>query len=131
MPSCAGCGHLASCPYSLIFETPVDAENFSVLRKYPNAPHPFVLVPPFDGRTGLPPGVTMNLGLTLISRGIEYLPHFIRGFEAMGESGNFGGRFRLNRIVSVVTNEAVYDGFTRRILKAPPLWRLPENSNPV
>ncbi len=44
-PDCQGCLRTQGCPYSLVFETPVDPERFSVLRKYPHAPHPFVLAP--------------------------------------------------------------------------------------
>ena len=51
-PACTGCARLASCAYSLVFETPVQPETFTVLRKYPNAPHPFVMTPPLDARTG-------------------------------------------------------------------------------
>src|SRR5258708_3765885 len=54
-PSCTGCPHVSECPYSLVFDTPVVREHFRVLRNYPYAPHPFVLVPPLDSRQRLPP----------------------------------------------------------------------------
>ena len=129
---CGGCVHLATCPYSLVFETPVIQEHMAVLRKYTHAPHPFVLVPPVDGRTLLPPGAAAPVELTLIGPGIRHLPHFIRGFEAMGESGRFGGRFRLRSVVSAVKRgEVVYDGASRRFLKAPPEWTPPEEAGRV
>ena len=94
-PVCTGCPHLHTCAYSTVFETPVDPERFRVLRKYTHAPHPFVLTPPLDTRTALPAGSRMEVGLTLIGRGIEYLAHFIPVFEAMGRSafdaGGCGG----------------------------------------
>jgi len=83
-PVCTGCPHLSTCPYSLVFETPVLSDRFRVLRKYPNAPHPFVLTPPLDGRTSIPPGTSMEVGVTLIGRGIDYLPHFIQVFGRDG-----------------------------------------------
>lgn len=126
MPSCSGCQHLAACPYSLVFETPVLPDKFSVLRKYPNAPHPFVLVPPLDQRTLLPAGAELTLDLTLIGSGIEHLPHFIAVFEAMGRSGRYGGPFRIKSLVSALdAGQLVYEGATRRILRTPPLWQMP------
>jgi hypothetical protein len=48
MPVCDGCALLDSCPYSIVFETSAIPEEFTVLRNYPRAPHPFVVVPPLD-----------------------------------------------------------------------------------
>jgi hypothetical protein len=96
-----------------------------VLRKYPNAPHPFALVPPLDTRTSIPAGSPLNLDVTLIGPGIEYLPHFIRVFQSMGASGKYGGAFQLESVQSLVTGDLVYDGAVRRILKAPPVWEPP------
>src|SRR5437868_986950 len=62
-PTCTGCPVLADCPYSAVFETPVLADRFPILRKYPNAPHPFVLAPEQMGRV-LDPGAKFHLGLT-------------------------------------------------------------------
>ena len=122
-PVCTDCPHLSTCPYSTVFETPVLPDQFTVLRKYPNAPHPFVLVPPLDQRTALPPGTSLELGVSLIGRGIEYLPHFIQVLEGMGRDGRYGGRFRLRSVVSgVAPGRLVYDGMTRRFVGEPPLW---------
>jgi hypothetical protein len=122
-PNCTGCPHLSACAFSLVFETPVQPESFTVLRKYPNAPHPFVMTPPLDARTAIAAGVELALDVTLIGRGVEYLPHFIHVIEAMGAAGRYGGRFRLRSVVSPVDGAAVYDGATRRILRPPPAWR--------
>ena len=123
MPICTGCEHLAHCPYSLVFETPVAPERFAVLRKYPNAPHPFVLTPPLDARTSLGAGVELRLEVTLIGHGAEYLPHFVKVIEAMGQSGRYGGRFRLRCVESAVNGAVVYDGSARRLAETAPAWR--------
>jgi hypothetical protein len=131
-PVCTGCPHLVSCLYSTVFETPVIPDQFTVLKKYPNAPHPFTLVPPLDPRTSLPPRTALDLTVTLIGRGIEYLPHFIRVFETMGEDGRYGGRFRLKSVVSAVEpTKVIYDGLTRRILADPPVWQPSEPKGEV
>jgi hypothetical protein len=131
-PVCAGCQKLETCPYSLVFETPVIPDKFTVLRKYPSAPHPFVLTPPLDPRTSLPAGAQLTLELTLIGRGIGYLPHFITVFDAMGKSGRYGGAFHLPSVVSALDGEIpVYDGASRRFLADPPLWLPPSETPPV
>lgn len=121
--ACTGCPHLSSCAYSLVFETPVQPDTFTVLRKYPNAPHPFVMTPPLDARTAITAGVELALDVTLIGRGAECLPLFIYVLEAMGASGRYGGRFALRSVVSPVDGATVYDGAARRILRPPAEWR--------
>ena len=122
-PVCTGCPHLASCSYSLVFETPVQPDTFTVLRKYPNAPHPFVMTPPLDARTAIAAGVELALDVTLIGHGAEFLPHFIYVLEKMGASGRYGGRFALRSVLSAVDGAVVYDGAARRILRPPAEWR--------
>jgi hypothetical protein len=124
LPVCKGCSEVGTCGYSTVFETPVIPERLSVLRKYPNAPHPFVLTPPLDGRTTIPAGASMELGLTLIGDGIEHLPDFVAVFDAMGRSGRYGGPFRVRSVVGAEEPaRMVYDGDTRRLVGEPPLWR--------
>jgi hypothetical protein len=110
----------SACAYSIIFETPVIPDKFSVLRKYPNAPHPFVLVPPLDRRTTIPAGANLELGVTLIGRGIDYLPHFIRVFDSMGRNGRYGGPFRIRSVISALEPKTtIYDAATRRFVAEP------------
>ena len=124
-PECGGCPHLVACPYSIVFETPVQKERFSVLRKYPNAPHPFVMTPPLDDRRRISPGTKLELAVTLIGENIRYLPHFIRVIEALGASGRFGGGFRVHSVTS--GTHLVYDGRMRRLVGTPESW----SSNPA
>ena len=137
-PVCAGCTHLSSCAYSIVFETPVIPENFSVLRKYPNAPHPFVLGPPLDARETLPAGVELCLDFTLVGRGLDYFPHFIRVVDAMGHAGRYGGAFRIERITSACQRDSpanghavLFDGRLRKITADPPLWNCAAEPSPV
>jgi hypothetical protein len=131
-PVCTDCPHLSTCPYSTVFETPVLPDQFTVLRKYPNAPHPFVLVPPLDARTAIPAGAILELGVSLIGRGIDYLPHFIQVLEGMGKDGRYGGRFRVRSVVSAVgPGRLVYDGMTRRFAGEPGVWQAEETAAPV
>lgn len=131
-PSCAGCPHVTSCPYSIVFETPVIPEDFTILKKYPNAPHPFVLTPPLDRREMLPPGLDLSVDFTLIGRGLDYFPHFIHVVDAMGRSGRYGGVFRIERITAPMNGGALlYDGRLRKIVASPRLWICGEEPAPV
>ena len=122
-PACPGCPHLHTCSYSTVFESPVAPERIGVLRKYPNAPHPFVMAPPLDSRTLLPAGTDLSLDITLIGEGVKTLPHFLVVFEEMGRSGRFGGKFRLRAVHSALpAAQPVFDGVTRRIAESVPPW---------
>lgn len=82
---CPPCLLKDRCLYPYVFETPPPADT-QVMRKYPAAPHPFVLIPPVGGRT-VTPAATFDLGLTVIGRALRWLPHFIFAIERMGRIG--------------------------------------------
>jgi len=100
--SCADCLLRANCPYAYIFETapPQDAE---VLRTYSDVPPPFVIEPPLDTRTVYEPGETLDFGLVLVGRAINYLPYFIVVFRELGKVGLGRGRgkYRLREVAAV------------------------------
>jgi hypothetical protein len=83
---CPPCLLKGACPYAYIFETPPPADSL-ILRKYPYAPHPFVLEPPLDAITIYEPGSVLTFGLVLIGKGIDYLPYFIYAFDELGRTG--------------------------------------------
>lgn len=62
------------------------------MRKYPNAPHPFVLTPPLESRRSYNAGEDIAFELTLIGKAIDYLPYFIYTFEELGQMGIGKGR---------------------------------------
>lgn len=86
---CSPCPLRDRCVYPYVFETPPPADT-QVMRKYPAAPHPFLLEPPAGGRI-VAQGQPFELGLTLFGRALRWLPHFIFTFERMGRVG-FGSR---------------------------------------
>lgn len=94
---CERCLVRQQCPYQYVFETPPPPDT-EMLRKYPAAPHPFVIEPPLDGRRAYEAGEPLEFGLTLVGRGIDYLPYFIVAFEELGRTTGLGrarGKFRL------------------------------------
>lgn len=104
-----------------------------IMRKYPTAPHPFVIEPPDAGRRTYEPGEQLDFRLILVGRSVEYLPYFIYSFHELGKMGIGKGRgkFTLEKVIheSVSTGAeqeetAIYDGRERRLVQpeAPVSW---------
>jgi hypothetical protein len=113
---CPPCLLKGACPYSYIFETPPPPTS-QVLRKYPHAPHPFILEPPYDGTTTYEPGTSLSFGLVLVGKAIDYLPYFIYAFEELGRIGlgRGKGKYCLVQVVLVRDPDqfvSIYDGRT-------------------
>lgn len=82
---CPDCLLYRSCVYPYVFETP-PPENAAKLRKYPAAPHPFVIEPWPDCRE-LAAGEAFGVDLVLIGRGHAQLAYFIEALRRAGEHG--------------------------------------------
>lgn len=87
------------CPYRWVFETP-HPPDVSHLHDLRDVPRPFVIEPPLDRRADYRSGDALEFGLTLIGRGIDYLPYFLFGFEELGRAGlgRQHARARLERV---------------------------------
>ncbi len=95
-PQCAGCPLLHRCLYPYFFETP-PPPGATRMRKYPNAPHPFVLRPgPGELRAGEP----VELAFTLVGRATHHLDIFSNALSraAAGRRGIGGHRYQLNEL---------------------------------
>lgn len=121
------CAVGALCPYRWVFETP-RPPGVEHIRNLQDVPRPFVLEPPVDGRTAYDAGDALEFGLTLIGRGVDYLPYFLAGFEQLGRMGlgRMKIRARLERVEALrpwqPTGVAVYqDGRARDAGDALPL----------
>jgi hypothetical protein len=99
---CPDCLLYRSCVYPYVFETP-PPEHAAKLRKYPAAPHPFVMEPWPDGRE-VAPGVAFGVDLVLIGRGQGQLAYFIEALRRAGQGGigkgaaHGDGRYALARV---------------------------------
>jgi hypothetical protein len=110
-PACTGCLLYRSCVYPYVFETPPPL-GAAKMRRYPAAPHPFVLqvegdpaaeggpgvasaldasLAPRDVRAGEP----VTLGLGLFGRANRELPYFVHALGQAAAGGIGGGRGRL------------------------------------
>lgn len=93
-PTCPACLLYRSCIYPYLFETPPDPA-VGKLRKYPAAPHPFVLAPAAEGRGRLSEGAVLPLAITLFGHGNRHLPYVIHALEQAGRRGLGKGQGRL------------------------------------
>jgi hypothetical protein len=96
---CVGCEWRTSCAYAYIFETPVP-EGAQRLRTHQDVPRPFVIEAPSPGVVRLVAGDELSLGLVLLGRAVDYLPHFILAFReidrfAQGPATGPGANVRL------------------------------------
>ncbi len=80
------CGLGVICPYRWVFETPHPPEIHH-LHDLQDIPRPFVIDLPDERRTQFSAGETLEFGLVMIGRGIDYLPYFIFGFARFAEAG--------------------------------------------
>ena len=99
---CISCLLKGKCVYSYVFETPPPPDT-TKMRKYPYAPHPFVITPPIEPRRDYQKGETLSFDLTLIGKSIDYLPYFIYTFDEMGRTGigKARGRYQLEEVRTI------------------------------
>ena len=83
---CKNCLLKEKCVYSYIFETP-PPKDATRLRKYPYAPHPFVIEPPLERKEEYKQEEELPFNLILIGKATEYLPYFVFAFDKLGELG--------------------------------------------
>ncbi|HCX34723.1 MAG TPA: CRISPR-associated protein Cas6 [Rhodocyclaceae bacterium] len=103
LPACPECLLYRSCAYSYVFETPPPLGT-NRLRKYPAAPHPFVLdLLPEPAR--IEPGATHRLGFTLIGRANDRLAYFAWALDNAAQQGlgRGGGGLRMEALEQEAT----------------------------
>lgn len=99
--TCTGCALAENCPYSYIFETPLPPEAAHL--KNPQIPRPYLFEPQANGRRRYEAGEILTMGVTVIGRGIKYLPYFIVTIKELGEIGVTAARrkFKLKSVTAV------------------------------
>jgi CRISPR-associated endoribonuclease Cas6 len=99
---CNSCLLRGKCVYSYVFETPPPSDT-SKMRKYPFAPHPFVITPPLEERRMYRQNDTLCFELTLIGKSIDFLPYFIYTFDELGKMGigKGKGRYQLEQVRAI------------------------------
>ncbi len=111
---CGDCLLKQQCIYSYVFETPVP-DNAAMMRKYPSAPHPFIILPPLEEKRYYRLDEKFEFILTLIGKSSDYLPYFIYAFAELGQKGigRGGGRFSLFKVKEMDSMQEVYNSKDR------------------
>ena len=101
---CETCLLKGKCVYSYVFETPPPPDT-SKMKKYPFAPHPFVITPPLEEKRTYRQNDTLCFELTLIGKAIDFLPYFIYTFDELGKMGigKAKGRYQLQEVKASVS----------------------------
>ncbi len=86
---CTRCVLRTHCAYPYVFETPIP-ETAQRMRKYPAAPHPFVILPTLEEKRLYKAGESLFFDLTLIGRGMDYVPYFVYTFAQFSERRGLG-----------------------------------------
>ncbi len=86
------------------------------MRKYPYAPHPFVITPPLEEKREYREGETFYFELTLIGKSVDYLPYFIFTFDELGKIGIGKGRgkYNLEEVKTIALGERSKDKGERK-----------------
>jgi CRISPR-associated endoribonuclease Cas6 len=91
------------------------------MRKYPYAPHPFVITPPLEEKRGYKEGDTLCFELTLIGKSVDFLPYFIFTFDELGKMGigRRNGKYKLEEVKSKrdLNVEEVFYSSTDKVLR--------------
>lgn len=83
---CDECLIKKQCPYSYLFLTPIQ-NNSKMMKKYKEAPHPFVIEPDFDLKTNYKKIEILNFNILLIGKAAEYLPYLVLSYYKLVEKG--------------------------------------------
>ena len=111
---CDSCLLKGKCVYSYVFETPPPSDT-SKMRKYPFAPHPYIITPPLEKNRIYKKGEPLCFDLTLVGKSIDYLPYFIYTFDELGKIGIGKGRgsYQLEEVKS--QGETIYSSRTKTL----------------
>jgi hypothetical protein len=104
-PVCEGCLLSNRCSYPYIFETPAPRHlPISLQKRFRQAPRPYILdVPMAHGGVS-----TLEVGLVLVGKAIDFLPYFIFVLDEAGKRGI--GRARVPYRLTVVTDGSMAEG---------------------
>jgi CRISPR-associated endoribonuclease Cas6 len=103
---CETCLLRGKCVYSYVFETPPPPDT-SKMKKYPYAPHPFVITPPLEAKRLYRENERLCFELTLVGKSIDFLPYFIYTFDELGKMGigKDKGKYQLEEVRAINIGE--------------------------
>ncbi len=119
---CSNCMLKLKCVYSAIMESPVPLDH-PESRKYKNAPHPYIIVPPLTVKRYFDHGDMLSFNLVLIGRANDFLPYFVYTFTEMGKLGlgRRKGKFIVESVEEIKSDGKMSEIYNNKdkILKNP------------
>ncbi len=115
---CENCQLPHHCAYAYIFETPQSSSSPTERPiEATNLPHPFVILPPIAEREIIHAGEALAFQLTLIGKGVDYLPYFVYAFDELGRTGigRGRGRYQLERVTDLFSGGEIYSSVTKML----------------
>jgi len=117
---CPECLLSRKCLYNYLFSPQLPA-NTQFLQHTSRIPAPILIEPPLTKQRTFEPGDVMEAGLTLIGKGLEYLPYLIYVFTEIGKYGigaeihprgdkRYAGRFELVSVRDDIGGGVIYAG---------------------
>lgn len=113
---CNHCQLNTACAYAYIFETP-QTQNCNAPIQSTNLPHPFVILPPLATKEVIESGEKLSFKLTLIGKGIDFLPYFIYAFDELGRTGlgRNRGQYVLEKVTENRKDNEIYTHTTQTL----------------
>lgn len=84
--TCEGCALRRECAYGYLFETPI-VDSDAVMRKYTNAPHPFVIEGAPRSYPVVKTGQQGEISVVLLGQAHRFLPYVFLAFQRLGRRG--------------------------------------------
>jgi CRISPR/Cas system endoribonuclease Cas6 (RAMP superfamily) len=97
--TCSSCILAASCAYGYLFDSPVPSDLAT--EQGSHKPHPFVFKPPL--LESVETGQSIDLGLTLVGKALDYLPYIVLSVRELGRRGLGRHQVRFNVLDLVCT----------------------------
>jgi hypothetical protein len=115
-PVCPECPLRATCPYTLIFETPPPPDH--ALQRFSAVPNPYVMEPPSWGRRVYQPGEELIFEMTLFGQALEQLALIVFAWQRAFARSVGGGTAALREVILAAPwgEESVFDAIANRVL---------------
>lgn len=84
---CSSCLLRHTCAYAFLFEVKKVNPSESESLRSAQRPHPYVVVPPDEGKREYQPGEPLIFKIILFGQANDYLPHILCAVQDMGKSG--------------------------------------------
>lgn len=131
--NCSECILRFKCVYAYFFKTFI-SEDAKIMRRYREAPHPFIIEPDFELKKEYKKDEIIKFNFTLLGKAIDFLPYSVFAFEKLGEKG-LGKKKSKFEILKITfnTNETEIEIYStgKKLITPKPLNFKPDFPNEI